>query len=74
VAHTVRLRDVRGTAVLSGTDQYGNAWTQFAVDPFAGQEEGECSVCGQPLTEGWLWLDGGEEVCDQHVLILKGKR
>jgi hypothetical protein len=74
MAHTVRLHDVQGVAVLTGTDQHGSTWTQFTVDPFAGQEEGECSVCGQPLTEGWLCLDGGGEVCDQHVLILKGER
>ncbi len=62
------LHDIQGIARKSGTDEHGNEWIQFEVDYFAGQEPGECSLCGEKeLTEGWMCLDGGEEVCDSHV-------
>lgn len=61
------LHDVEGIARLSGTDQHGNVWTQFGVDAFADQTEGECCICGATLSEGWLCLDGGDECCDDHV-------
>lgn len=63
----IRLKDVEGIARLSGTDEYGNIWLQFEVDHLAEQEEGECCICEAVLEEGWLCLDGGEEVCYEHV-------
>ena len=67
MAEIIRLRDVEGLAQKSGTDQHGRQWVQFTVDPFAEQESGECSLCGAELEEGWMCLDGGEEVCSEHV-------
>jgi hypothetical protein len=53
-----------------GTDENGNVWIEFEVDYFAEQTPGECSVCGAELESGWLCMDGGEEVCEDHVDIL----
>ena len=64
---TIRLSKVDGIARLSGTDAYGNSWTQFEVDYLAEQTDGECDICGATLSEGWMCLDGGDEVCDSHV-------
>lgn len=61
------LHDVEGIARKSGTDQNGCAWLQFEVDYFAEQEDGECSICGATIFKGWLCMDGGDEVCDEHV-------
>lgn len=66
----IRLSEVTGIAKRTGTDEHGNSWTEFSVDYFALQSEGECSICGETLSEGWLCLDGGEEVCDEHVEIV----
>ena len=64
---TIKLSDVSGIARKSGTDQYGNQWIQFEVDTLAEQEPGECSICGAELWQGWMCLDGGEDVCSEHV-------
>lgn len=64
---TIILSNVEGIARLTGTDEHGNQWTQFAVDYMAEQVEGECCICGETLESGWLCLDGGEECCDDHV-------
>jgi len=75
----VVLHDVDGISKKSGTDEYGNQWTQFEVDYMAEQLPGECSICGKELESGWMCLDGdrvdfggldnrGEEVCDEHVV------
>jgi len=66
-AEIIRLHNVEGIARKSGTDDHGNAWIEFEVDAFAEQEPGECSICGAELESGWLCLDGGDEVCDEHV-------
>lgn len=51
-----------------GIDQNGAAWTPFAVDYFAEQEAGECSICEREIEEGWLCLDdGSQEVCAEHI-------
>jgi hypothetical protein len=63
----IQLHDVDGTARLSGEDKDGCMWTQFEVDYFAEQEAGECSICGKEIESGWMCLDGGDEVCDEHV-------
>ena len=63
----IQLHDVTGFARFSGTDESGNQWIQFEVDYMAQQEDGECCICGKILDHGWLCLDGGEEVCADHV-------
>ncbi len=63
----ITLKNIEGIARLSGEDENGNLWVQFEVDSFAEQSPGECSICGAELWEGWLCLDGGEEVCDEHI-------
>ena len=63
----IRLTDVEGISRMSGTDEHGNQWIQFEVDYLALQSDGECSLCEAVLANGWLCLDGGEEVCDRHV-------
>jgi hypothetical protein len=65
---TITLHDVDGIARLSGTDENGCSWTQFEVDSFAEQLPGECCICGEELWDGWMCLDGGDEVCDSHVI------
>ena len=66
----VRLRRIIGEGIgrLSGKDDQGNEWMQFEVDYLAEQEPGECCICGKEIESGWLLLDGGEEVCDDHVI------
>lgn len=63
----ITLHDIEGIARKSGTDDDGNKWVQFEVDALADQEPGECSICGDDLESGWMCLDGGEEICDEHV-------
>ena len=66
-ADPIRLHDIEGISRLSGTDEAGNKWIQFEVDYLALQEDGECSICAAVLTQGWMCLDGGEEVCAEHI-------
>jgi hypothetical protein len=80
----IRLHNVTGFARRSGTDQDGNEWTEFELDPFSGDCEcagpecdpdtcprfvTQCSICDAAIGSGWMCLDGGEEVCEEHVLI-----
>ena len=51
------------------TDCGGNVWTHFVVDEFAMQEPGTCAVCGEEIREGWLCLDGGDEMCMECACI-----
>ena len=48
-------------------DSNGSSWIQFEVDYFAEQENGECFICGEELSYGWMNLGGNEEVCDEHI-------
>jgi len=63
------LHDVSGIARKWGIDPQGNQWVEFEVDYFAEQETGICEICGAELESGWLCLDGGDEVCDSHILF-----
>ena len=63
------LTGISGMGCLSGIDQNGARWIQFRVDYFAEQMDGECSGCGAVIDAGWMCLDGGEEVCDDHVTL-----
>ena len=65
----IELHDIEGIARLSGTDDHGNNWIQFTVDYFAEQTDGQCSECDAVISEGWVCLDGGEEVCSEHIVI-----
>lgn len=52
-------------------DTEGAYWTPFDVDHFAEQTEGECYICGEELSNGWLCLDDSSmEVCDKHIVKL----
>jgi hypothetical protein len=62
---------VEGFARQSGTDEGGANWIEFEVDYGAEQEPGECDICGAEIETGWMCLDGGEEVCDEHVEIIE---
>lgn len=63
----ITLDKVQGISRLSGTDEHGNTWVEFEVDYQAEQETGECCICGAELEAGWLCMDGGDEVCSDHV-------
>jgi hypothetical protein len=69
---TIILHGVTGIARRMGKDQHGCFWTEFEVDRFAEQEDGECRICGKTIPSGWVCLDGGDEVCADHVLIEEG--
>lgn len=64
----VVLHGIEGIARLSGYDEYDNQWVQFMVDELAGEEPGQCEICHLELWSGWMCLDGGEEVCAEHVI------
>lgn len=51
------------------TDSGGHVWTHFVVDEFAMQEPGICEICGEETREGWLCLDGGDEMCMECVVV-----
>ena len=63
----IRLQGIQGISKLSGTDQHGLTWTQFEVDYLAEQEDGECVECHDTLSSGWMCMDGGDELCAEHV-------
>ena len=63
----ITLHNVTGFSRKSGIDINGNFWEQFEVDYLAEQEDGECAICHAVLTEGWMCLDGGDEVCSRHI-------
>ena len=66
-AMKIKLTDLHGINRLSGTDEQGNHWREFHVDYLAEQSDGVCSKCGKGLSSGWMCLDGGEEICGEHV-------
>lgn len=69
-SETIKLHDIEGFARKSGTDEHGCQWIEFEVDYLAEQEVGTCSICESEIESGWLCLDGGEEVCSDHVELL----
>ena len=71
---TITLHNVeRGMCHASGTDEHGNLWTEFEVDHMAEQSSGECCICGAELEEGFMCMDGGEEICHDHVEYAEDK-
>lgn len=67
----VVLDDIKGVVRKSGVDANGCNWIEFEVDYLADQTDSECSICGATISEGWQCLDGGDEVCDDHVIFLE---
>jgi hypothetical protein len=65
----IRLHNLDGVDMHTGTDKHGCIWSQFLVDALAEQEPGTCAICGAILHSGWHCLDGGDEVCNAHVQI-----
>lgn len=63
------VKVVRGcfNEINGGEDEHGCNWMTFEVDYLAEQEDGTCAICGATLSEGWLCLDGAEEVCSDHI-------
>lgn len=69
---TILLRNVKGHALMTGTDVHGHEWVEFRVDHFAAQGPGECDICGAKIpVGGWTCLDGFGEVCVDHVEFWK---
>ena len=64
---TVKLTNIEGIARKSGIDDDGCEWIEFDTDYFAEQEPGVCAICGATIESGWMCLDGGDEVCSEHV-------
>ena len=69
----IHLWNVEGTARKSGEDFNGNKWMEFEVDPLAEQLPGKCCICGTELENGWTCLDGGDEVCSDHIMQHDGE-
>jgi hypothetical protein len=65
----IQLNNIRGYDGNLCQDLDGLFWTQFEVDYFAEQLDGECDICQATISSGWLCLDGGEEICSDHVTI-----
>mgnify|MGYP003148104174 CR=1 FL=1 len=63
----IYLHDRIGITTFSGIDRDGNTWIEFVVDYFAEQVDGECAICGETLSQGWMCLNGGDEVCSSHI-------
>lgn len=64
-----RLTITGGIARKTAVCEDGANWIEFEVDFFADQSTGNCAVCDCETKEGWLCLDGGEEVCTDCVDI-----
>lgn len=46
----------------------GLSWYEWYLDAFAGEDPGVCDICGRKgLEHAYICLDGGEEVCIEHV-------
>jgi hypothetical protein len=63
-----RLTIDGGISRRTAIDEHGNSYTEFEVDYFAEQSDGECAICGRRISSGWLCLDGGEEYCVDCVV------
>jgi hypothetical protein len=67
------LHNIQGISRKSGTDQHGAQWIEFdleTVDPGDdGAAASSCAICHEPVWQGWMCLDGGDEVCPEHVVF-----
>jgi hypothetical protein len=70
------LHHIADNMVVSGYDQFGRLWIEQLICVFEEDDDDtSCPVCRQPLTSGWLLLDGsGTQVCTRHVTIRDPKR
>jgi hypothetical protein len=69
------LTDVHDNLTVSGRDQDGRLWIEVLLMVFEEDDDGLCPVCKEPLTSGWLLLDGsGTQICGRHVTIRDPKR
>jgi hypothetical protein len=50
-------------------DQFGQSWVPIQVDHLAGESNVACVGCEEISTEGWLCLDGGQELCSDHITV-----
>jgi hypothetical protein len=65
------LHDVTGIARKGGTDQHGAAWLEFTVE----EDEEICTECQEPILDsGWVCMDGGDVVCNEHVFFAQEDR
>lgn len=74
------LDNLEGIARVSGTDKHGSIWMETEFEPFfedfVETEEVEgvwptCDICEKEMYSGWICLDGGDEVCGDHILFRK---
>jgi hypothetical protein len=71
----IQLSDIHDNLTVSGRDQDGRLWIEVLLMVFEEEDDGLCPVCRQPLTSGWLLLDGsGTQICTRHVTINDPKR
>jgi len=65
---TITLHDVTGISRKGGTDEHGNAWLEYTLETL---EDGPdtCDICEAEIESGWLCMDGGEVVCNEHIIL-----
>jgi hypothetical protein len=70
----IELVDGGGISRRFGTDAQGTTWVEWVMDAFACEEPGECAICGRgDLEHTFTCLDGGEEVCPEHIVWKEGQ-
>jgi len=65
---TITLHDITGISRKGGTDEQGNAWIEYVLEPEDLGDYDVCDICGAEIESGWLCMDGGEVVCDEHIV------
>jgi hypothetical protein len=65
---TITLHSVGGIS----RDPNGNQWIQYELDS-SEEITDVCDICDESIESGWLCLDGGEVVCDEHIILQGGK-
>ena len=75
MTEVIYIAENEGTAIPfhcapSGIDPYGAFWVPFETDSFADQDTAECAICEAEIESGYLCMDGGEEVCAEHVTVV----
>ena len=75
MTETIFIAENEGTAIpfhcaASGTDPAGAFWVPFEADGSEGEDTSQCAICDDDIESGYLCLDGGTEVCSEHVQIV----
>jgi hypothetical protein len=65
----ITIRPTKRGARRTGRDLRGRDWIEFDVNYDEGQEDATCSICGRPISSGWVCLAGCDEVCNDHVIV-----